>query len=250
MKIAVLFDGMGLSRLGLQEAGHDCTGIELAPEPHYIGGLIDGDVHLADVRSPVSYLTIKDSHAVWASPPCQEISAARTQGAAVGDYTENLLGWSLALRDKFDHLEFLWVENVKQYGRGKNDWGVLYNAAQFEGARQNRQRVVGGHYPAPAVQREFAMYYPEMNLCPCITATEYKVCASDTRRASRYYGRRLTVAECAYHMGLDEPLKQLIDDLQAPEWWTDRPSDWKHAKYRALGNGVPVWMAKAFGAAI
>lgn len=31
MRIAVLFDGAGLARLGLEQAGHDCTGYELDP---------------------------------------------------------------------------------------------------------------------------------------------------------------------------------------------------------------------------
>ena len=31
MNIAVLFDGAGLARLGLEQAGHTCIGIELDP---------------------------------------------------------------------------------------------------------------------------------------------------------------------------------------------------------------------------
>ncbi len=36
MNIAVLFDGAGLARLGLEQAGHTCTGIELDPLKHML----------------------------------------------------------------------------------------------------------------------------------------------------------------------------------------------------------------------
>jgi site-specific DNA-cytosine methylase len=80
-------------------------------------------------------------------------------------------------------------------------------------------------------------------VCPTITATEFKGCASDKRRASRFYGRKLTIEECAYHMGFDIPI----------EWYEPLPgftrAAWQRELYRAIGNGVPVYMARAFGEA-
>jgi site-specific DNA-cytosine methylase len=35
MKIAVLFDGAGLARKGLEDSGHECTGFEIDPVSHY-----------------------------------------------------------------------------------------------------------------------------------------------------------------------------------------------------------------------
>jgi len=136
---------------------------------------------------------------------------------------------------------------VLQYGKGLNDWGTCYNAAQFAGARQNRNRVVGGMYPAPAVQLNYRKVYRHLHLCPCVTATEYKGCATDTRRASRYFGRRMTLTEVAWHMGM-ERLPEYWPDV--PDWFEGTPGQWTQALYRALGNGVPVWMARAFGEAL
>lgn len=243
-RIAVLFDGAGLARLGLEQAGHECMGIELDPVAHHLGRFVgSGDSLLADVKSETAMRVLQWADAVWASPPCQWLSAARTQGDPVSEYSENLLEWSLRLRELYPNIKTLWVENVLQYGKGKNDWGTVWNAAQFLGARQNRNRVVGGYYPTPEAlpyKRAFK------GMCPCITATEFKGCASDTRRASRFYGRRLTIDECAYHMGLPVPAGWYTKPL----WFEGTPGQWKQAQYRALGNGVPVAMARAFGEAL
>ena len=51
MKIAVLFDGAGLARLGLEQAGHDCIGFELDPWKHYLSTWVgSGNCVLADAR--------------------------------------------------------------------------------------------------------------------------------------------------------------------------------------------------------
>ena len=34
LNILVLYDGAGLARLGLEQAGHTCTGVELHPVKH------------------------------------------------------------------------------------------------------------------------------------------------------------------------------------------------------------------------
>jgi hypothetical protein len=128
MKIAVLFDGAGLARLGLEQSGHTCVGVELDPHKHHLSAFVGkGDCRLADVRS----FDLTSFDAVWASPPCQQRSQARTQGAPRSIYADDLVDWALAL-----DTNVLWVENVVTSGE---QFGVLYNAAQF-------------HEPPPADQ--------------------------------------------------------------------------------------------------
>lgn len=234
MKIAVLFDGAGLARLGLEQVGYECTGFELDPTKHYLSQMVgSGNCKLADVRD----IDLSNFDAVWASPPCQQRSSARTQGNPTSPYSEDLLTWSLGLPNNI-----LWVENVMVQGRNNNDWGTKYNAAQFlENPIQNRNRIIGGRYLEPETFRDYTRAYPE--ICPCITASEYKGCASDKRRASRYYGRRLTIQECAFHQGFEIP----DGWLEIPEGYTR--AKWYNNLYEAIGNGVPVYMAKAFGEA-
>lgn len=125
---------------------------------------------------------------------------------------------------------------------GEEPFGKVYNATQFtKEPLQCRNRIIGGRYKEPFVYREYSKYIP--GVCPAITATEYKGCASDARRASRFYGRRLTLSECGWHQG-----------FQIPEGWYKIPKEfqgtagqWKNQLYEAIGNGVPVYMAKAFG---
>lgn len=237
MKLAVLCDGAGLARLGLERAGHDCTGFELDPVAHYLSLMVgSGRSILADVKA----VDLSGFDGVWTSPPCQYRSKARTQGDPRDElYADpTLLDWSLELPHKT-----LWVENVPAFESRFNTWGKLYNAAQFtEEPLQNRNRIVGGRYPEPATYRPYRKFYPD--ICPCITATEYKGCATDARRASRYYGRRLRVEDCAYHQG-----------FIVPEGWLTplpgfTPSKWRERLYKAIGNGVPVYMAEAFGRAV
>lgn len=249
MKIAVLFDGAGLARLGLEQAGHECVGFELDPWKHYLSKHVgSGRSVLADVTK----INLAGFDAVWASPPCQQFSSARTQGEPVSEYAGDFLEWSLSLPH-----EILWVENVIPQGKMPT-WGTPWNAAQFtEEPLQNRNRMIGGRYEGPSVFHEYKKAFP--GVCPCITATEYKGCGSDKRRASRFYGRKLTLQECAYHMGFEvpeawfEPPEEFL--LMANEAKSEKAgklvfntwADWQKNLYEAIGNGVPVYMARAFG---
>jgi site-specific DNA-cytosine methylase len=242
LKIAVLFDGAGLARLGLEQAGHECIGFELDPWKHYLSLSVgSGRCELGDARE----VDLDPFDAVWASPPCQTHSIAATQGPpkdqiGLGKFYSDgtLLAWSEQI-DK----EILWVENV--------DWHStrhlpIYNAAQFiDPPIQNRSRRIGGRYAPPEVLRPYRRAEP--GICPTITASEFRGCANAKRdrRASRWYNRKLTVDECAYHQG-----------FVIPSAWREVPIDWPLTEkawlrniYQAIGNGVPVYMAKAFGAA-
>ena len=112
---------------------------------------------------------------------------------------------------------------------------------------QNRNRIVGGRYKPPFTYTPHKRFV--QGLCPCITATEYKGCATDRMRASRFYGRKLTVNECAHHMGLKIPEQWLA----VPSWFMsakiNREIQWQRNLYEAIGNGVPVYMARKFGEA-
>lgn len=239
MRIAVFFDGAGLARLGLEQAGHDCEGYELDPVKHHLSRYVgSGQCMLADATT----VNLAGFDAIWASPPCQWLSSARTQGDPVSPYATNLLDWALDLMYQYPD-KVIWVENVTPLGLHSDLWGYPYNAAQFlEYPLQNRPRIIGGNYIPPEVYRPYQYKYSrELDICPTITASEYKGCATDTRRASRYYGRRLTLDECAYHQGFTIP----------PAWYNRLPgystAQWYRVLYEAIGNGVPCYMALAFG---
>ena len=188
----VLFDGAGLARLGLTRAGFECVGVEIDPVKHWLSErLCPGEVILADVRD----INLTGFDAVWASPPCQAHSEARTQAAPTGLYSEDLLYWSLTIKSPI-----LWVENVPGSLAAIPNWGRVYNAAQFDPARQSRQRVIGGRHPEPLTDRPFRRGYEDIP--PAIVASEWKGCATDPRRASRFFGRKITLAEAAYHQGI------------------------------------------------
>ena len=237
MRIAVLFDGAGLSRLGLEQAGHECVGFELDPNKHWLSKFIgSGNCELADVKD----VDLSGFDAIWASPPCQLRSSARTQAPPIGDFSSDMLQWSLNLKGKFD---VLWVENVMIQGSKGNDWGVAWNAAQFTRIPiQNRNRIIGGKYKLPKVYRPWKKFYSK-DICPCVTASEFKGFGGDKRRASRFYGRRLTIEECAYHQGLEVP-----DEWRnPPPFWGGTLKQWEQQVYQGIGNGVPVFLTRAFG---
>lgn len=247
MRIAVLFDGAGFARLGLEQAGHSCTGYELDPAKHHLSKFIgSGNCVLADALT----VNLSEYDAVWTSSPCQELSSARTQGAPISPYAVNSLDWCLDLCKKYPD-KVIWIENVLPQGPVP-DWGIRWNAAQFlRQPVQSRTRLVGGQYKKPLIYRPYRSQYPALNLCPAVTATEYRGCKTDQRRASRYYGRRLTLQEAAYHQGLDQIPPEWFD---VPDWYTvpagrkgSRKTNWTYNLYEAIGNAVPVYMGYAFG---
>lgn len=237
MKIAVLYDGAGLARLGLEQAGHECIGYEIDPYKHLLSQSVgSGNSVLQDVMT----VDLSEFDAVWSSPPCQKRSQANTnKNVDKGKYNgyDDLLMHSINI-----DMEILWVENVIEK-QGNNEWGTLYNAAQFlEKPIQLRNRIIGGRYNPPHVFREYKRYYKAMDICPAIMASQGQGGYSPKfKRAEGYYGRKMTLEECAYHQG-----------FIIPEKWNNKPEElseyeWKRIKFEAIGNGVPVYMAKAFG---
>lgn len=249
MKVAVLFDGAGLARLGLERAGHICTGVDLDPVKHHFSQLTgSGRCELGDARD----FDLTGYDAIWMSPPCAQRSTAikdltRKGGYRNIEYQQDHLEWCLTLKYA-GLLGISWIENVTIQGSKGNDWGRTWNAAQFlEAPLQNRNRVIGGVHDAPKVFRPYRRWHP--GICPTISATEYKGCASDRLRASRYYGRKLTVQECAYHQGFEIPSTWFnIPDWFMPDY-RHRAIHWERKIYEAIGDGVPVYMAQAFGQA-
>lgn len=271
--IAVLFDGAGLSRLGLTRAGHDCTGYELNETMAYLSNILcNKPAIIGDVRD----YDYDQYDAIWASPPCKFWSDGNHFDTKDnhGIYGEkDLLLWSLDLIEKYSD-KTIWVENViplrnrrtyaaefKKQGYEKyltygNDWqwGELYNAAQFiVPPRQIRKRIIGGRYPKPETQLHFRHYYRHLldTVSPAITATVWKDYYSDpqtvkVRRSEViWWGRCPSVREAAWLQGIDE---------FPEEWWYPNRktgySVWRRALYQGIGDGVPVYMAKAFGEAL
>lgn len=255
MNIAVLFDGAGLARLGLEQAGHTCTGFEIDPLKHHLSLMVgSGRCVLADVRD----VDLTPFDAVWASPPCQKRSQANIFQLDDERYPlhDDLLEFSLGIQERYPHLRAVWVENVPAKSRALNAWGKRYNAAQFlEDPLQNRVRVIGGKFQEPRIYRvcKLHYHYDGLHICPTITASEAKGGVGDFRRASKYYGRRISLEEAAYHQGFEIPRGLLKSWYHIPHFQHPRANryftwrEWRDILYEAIGNGVPVYMARAFG---
>lgn len=254
LKIAVLFDGAGLARLGLEQAGHICTGYEIDPAKHHLSKMVgSGNSVLADVRD----VDLSGYDAVWASPPCQGWSEQNHVGESRKPYGDKtMLEWALNLPH-----DILWVENVisdetdaimKRYADAL--WTPKWNAAQFlEKPVQKRRRYVVGRFRAPHIYRSFKYNYPEFDISPAVLASEYGQGGmasnpdNERRKASRWLGRPMTLREMASVQGIDIP-EGLIRS-----WWYPMPgytqAQWFVNLSQAIGNGVPVYMARAFGEA-
>jgi hypothetical protein len=258
MRIAVLFDGAGLARLGLEQAGHTCTGYEIDEAKHYLSQMVgSGNSVLADVRD----VDLSGFDAIWASPPCQEWSD-NNQGTAAK--TGALLDWTLALVEKYPD-KVIWIENVLSRKRS-NAWGTLFNAAQFLAQPiQNRPRVIKVHNaPLPSVYRLYQRQYADLDICPTVVASERSGGGfsfnpkTERRKASMWYGRPMSLREMAYHQGLDIPDGLIRSWFHLPPLTRTTPTgrikpytraQWTEVLSEAIGNGVPVYMARAFGEA-
>lgn len=227
----------------MEQAGHECIGFELDPWKHYLSKFVgSGNCILADaIKADLSKFD-----AVWASPPCQRFSSARTQGEPTSNYAGDFLNWSLNIKK-----DILWVENVIPQGKMPT-WGKPFNAAQFlKEPIQNRNRMIGGNYVLPNTYYNYQKTFK--GICPCITATEYRGSKNDKRRASRFYGRRLSLEECAYHQGFIIPQEwydvpdEWLNEINNKTGKNKTKGQWIYNLYEAIGNGVPVYMAKAFG---
>lgn len=244
LNILVLFGGAGLATRGLLDAGHTCTSVELDPAKHHLSQILNPEAtHItADVRTLDSAF-IASFDAVWTSPPCQEHSDQKQ--SAINPENASLLWWALTLQN-----DVLWVENVMSHrNRHQNNWGTHWNAAQFEQLpRQRRRRIVGGRYRKPVIFRNYKANYVEYDYCasPAVMASELsagglaKEWHKERRKATRWfmdkYNRRITIEDMAYLQG-----------FEIPAAWYENTS--KSLLSEAIGNGVPVYMARAFGEA-
>lgn len=245
LNILVLFDGAGLAMRGLLDAGHDCTGVELMPEKAHLSKILNPDAkeHIVANVLDLDMDWIESFEAVWASPPCQKRSdVSITKDPNSEDYAnyDYYLQWSLNLPN-----EVLWVENVLSF-RYSNNFGEKWNAAQFElEPRQTRRRIIAGRYLRPFAFRQFQYDYPKLNICPAIMASGWKKTNPKFDRSQDWYGRRLSIREAAYHQGVTIPESLLSSWFHPQPGYTN--AQWRKNIYEGIGNGVPVYMARAFG---
>lgn len=243
LNILVLYDGGGLARLGLEQSGHICTGVELDPVKHemskYVGS---GNCICADV------LALDDSFylqfdAIWSSPPCQSYSDQKTDDKTGVYGNPECLPHSMKLIDKFPHLKAIWIENVlSNYFK---PYAQHYNAAQFLlNPVQRRRRLIGGRFDKPFVYRGFKYDYPEFrHVPPAPMASELKAggLATEVTKERRKFSKW-------YRLNRDR--RPTTEDMAVAQGFSI-PDEWAQFSTRqisqAIGNGVPVYMAKAFG---
>ena len=258
LNILVLFAGAGLSTRGLLNAGHSCTDIEIDPYKQYLSTILnpEADHILSDVQD-LDPEFIASFDAIWASPPCQKRSllntteSSKTLQPEMAQHLDDLLAWSLALEN-----DILWVENVIEHG-GDNSWGQYYNAAQFlEIPVQVRQRIIGGRHRLPSTHRGYkpSYKYDGWHVSPAVTASLWK-----RTNALRTYVETFLKSTCEDFHGYVPTIDQvawLQGINRVPVDWYDPPSDWQstylqweRVMYEGIGNGVPVYMAQAFGEA-
>jgi site-specific DNA-cytosine methylase len=254
LNILVLFAGAGLATRGLLDAGHDCTDVEIQPEKAHLSKLLNPEAKhiIADVLS-LDTDFIASFDAVWASPPCQSRSLANKYNKAKSAAEKKIINtelfdWSLKLSN-----EIVWIENVIE-PQGDNAWGVRWNAAQFlEEPIQSRRRIIGGNYKNPVVHRGYKPEYSHAGrkLSPVVRASMWKnlkivgvPVPSRNSTCESFYGYVPTLDEAAWLQGLNAIPLDWYDPLEGYSW-----SKWQANLYEAVGNGVPVYMSRAFGEA-
>jgi len=119
--------------------------------------------------------------------------------------------------------------------------GVALRGGAYVRSEQTGARSWPVGRPSPSVTGPGNLYAyaddPSARPAPTVTATEGRGCATDDRRASRAFGRRLTPAECAA--------------LQSfPPGYPLGAAGSKQEQYRAAGNAVPPPMSEALGLAV
>lgn len=173
---------------------------------------------------------------VIGGPPCQSFSQAvighePTLGDLTAEYERIILE---AQPSWFLH------ENVRQapvpFTKEYISKDFLLNAVDF-GVNQSRTRrftfgTKEGYDIEPFIIK--GIRHPDP--LPTVTATEFKYGRGDRRRAGRKLGRKLTLTEMKEAFGL------------SVEW--DAPAFLKAEKYRAIGNAVPIPVARAIARAI
>lgn len=97
-----LFSGGGGVCIGLQNAGFEVFGIDIAPHPNYPGHFIQADV----LHLPVD---IHEFAFVWASPPCQRFSVATNHVKGREKVYKNLIPLT---RERIAAHPFTCIENV------------------------------------------------------------------------------------------------------------------------------------------
>lgn len=81
MRALDLFCCAGGATRGIQQAGYHVTGVDIRPQPRYVGDAFHQDDAMAWLRGEREPLSLFDL--IWASPPCQRYSAmSRAAGTA------------------------------------------------------------------------------------------------------------------------------------------------------------------------
>jgi DNA (cytosine-5)-methyltransferase 1 len=144
MRVLDLFCGAGGAGAGYLRAGHDVTGVDLAPQPRYPARHFQGDALavLASVE-PGEY------DLIHASPPCQRFSSMTARWGRQGDHPDLIA----PVREQLRRIGGLWViENV--VGAPLLDpitlCGSMFGLGDSEGRGLRRHRLFEASFPLTA----------------------------------------------------------------------------------------------------
>jgi DNA (cytosine-5)-methyltransferase 1 len=172
-------------------------------------------------------------------PPCKSFSVAiQSRGGGEAALEGNLIPEFVRIVEQANPKWFL-MENVPQAPVPEiAKWNDVFDAWDF-GAAQHRKRRFSSNLNLNVVKCPEDQRHPDP--FPCITATEYKVSPGSSertmrQRAGRKLGRKLTIQEMNYGMGLPDNY--------------DTPCLTKYYQYMVRGNGVPLQMGRALAKAI